>query len=44
MDEKTLKQAGAKGMMKAGKTGVQVIIGLKVQGVADATREYLKQK
>ena len=44
VDEKTLKQAGAKGMMKAGKTGVQVIIGLKVQGVADATREYLKQK
>lgn len=44
VDEKTLKQAGAKGMMKAGKTGVQVIIGLKVQGVADAAREYLKQK
>lgn len=43
VDEKTLKQAGAKGMMKAGKTGVQVIIGLKVQGVADAAREYLKQ-
>ena len=44
VDEKTLKQAGAKGMMKAGKTGVQVIIGLKVQSVADAAREYLKQK
>jgi PTS system N-acetylglucosamine-specific IIC component len=44
VDEKTLKQAGAKGMMKAGKTGVQVIIGLKVQSVADASREYLKQK
>ena len=43
VDEKTLKQAGAKGMMKAGKAGVQVIIGLKVQSVADATREYLKQ-
>lgn len=43
VDEKTLKQAGAKGMMKAGKTGVQVIIGLKVQSVADAAREYLKQ-
>lgn len=44
VDGKTLKQAGAKGMMKAGKTGVQVIIGLKVQSVADAAREYLKQK
>ena len=44
VDEKILKQAGAKGMMKAGKTGVQVIIGLKVQSVADAAREYLKQK
>ena len=44
VDEKTLKQAGAKGMMKAGKTGVHVIIGLKVQSVADAAREYLKQK
>lgn len=43
VDEKTLKQAGAKGMMKAGKAGVQVIIGLKVQSVADAAREYLKQ-
>lgn len=44
VDGKTLKQAGAKGMMKAGKTGVQVIIGLKVQSVADAAREYLKQQ
>lgn len=43
VDEAVFKPAGAKGVMKAGKNGVQVIIGLKVQSVADAAREYLKQ-
>ena len=38
MDEKILKDAGVKGVMKTGKNGVQVIIGLKVQAVADAIR------
>ena len=43
VDNEVFKPAGAKGVMKAGKTGIQVIIGLKVQSVADAAREYLKQ-
>ena len=44
MDEAVFKPAGAKGVMKAGKNGVQVTIGLKVQSVADAAREYLKNQ
>jgi PTS system N-acetylglucosamine-specific IIC component len=44
VDDAVFKPAGAKGVMKAGKTGVQVIIGLKVQSVADAAREYLKNQ
>ena len=40
-DEKRLKAAGAKGTIKAGKNGLQVIIGLKVQAVADALGNVL---
>ena len=39
VDERTLKAAGAKGVIKPGKNSVQVIIGLKVQAVADAMRK-----
>ncbi|MBQ7535697.1 MAG: PTS transporter subunit EIIC [Stomatobaculum sp.] len=42
MNEQTLKGAGAKGVIKLGKNSVQVIIGLKVQAVADAVRSRLK--
>ena len=38
VDERILKAAGAKGVIKPGKNSVQVIIGLKVQAVADAMR------
>ena len=38
VDERILKSAGAKGVIKPGKNSVQVIIGLKVQAVADAMR------
>ena len=36
VDEKVLKAAGARGVMKPGRNSVQVIIGMKVQAVADA--------
>ena len=42
MNEQLLKRAGAKGVIKLGKNSVQVIIGLKVQAVADAVRNRLK--
>ena len=42
MNEQLLKRAGAKGVIKLGKNSVQVIIGLKVQAVADAVRNCLK--
>ena len=42
MNEQLLKRAGAKGVIKLGKNSVQVIIGLKVQAVADAVRSCLK--
>ena len=42
MNEQLLKRAGAKGVIKLGKNSVQVIIGLKVQAVADAVRSRLK--
>ena len=41
LNEAALKAAGAKGVVKLGKTGVQVIIGLKVQAVADALKNLL---
>ncbi len=37
-----LKQAGARGVMKPGKNSVQVIIGTKVQQVAEALRPLVK--
>ena len=42
LNESALKAAGAKGVVKLGKTSVQVIIGLKVQAVADALKNLLK--
>ena len=42
LDEPALKAAGAKGVLKPGKNSVQVVIGLKVQAVADALREELR--
>ena len=36
VDDKVIKSAGVAGVMKPGKTSVQVIIGPKVQFVADA--------
>ena len=42
VDEKRLKSAGAKGVMKPGGGSVQVVIGVKVQSVADALREKMK--
>ena len=41
MNEQLLKRAGAKGVIKLGKNSLQVIIGLKVQAVADAVRSRL---
>ena len=38
IDEDAIKAAGAKGIMKIGKNGLQVIIGLNVQSVADALK------
>ena len=40
--DETLKKAGAKGVMRPGKQSVQVIIGTKVQHVADAMRERIR--
>jgi len=42
VDEKRLKSAGAKGVMKPGGGSVQVVIGVKVQSVADALREKME--
>ena len=39
VSEAILKKSGAKGVIKTGKTSLQVIIGMKVQSVADAIRE-----
>ena len=38
---RSAKTAGAKAVMKTGKNSVQVVIGMKVQAVADAVREFL---
>ncbi len=38
IDEEAIRAAGAKGIMKMGKNGLQVIIGLNVQSVADALK------
>lgn len=42
VDEKRLKEAGAKGVIMLGENSVQVVIGMKVQKVADALDEQLK--
>ena len=38
-----LMAAGAKGVIRPGKNSVQVVIGLKVQSVADALRDMIKE-
>ena len=42
VQDAALKKAGARGVVRLGDTAVQVIIGLKVQAVADALREKLR--
>ena len=44
LDEKILKAAGARGVMKTGGNSAQVIIGLKVEAVADAMRERMQMQ
>ena len=41
VNDALLRASGAKGVMHPGKNSVQVVIGMKVQGVADAVRERL---
>lgn len=43
VDEKTLKQTGARGVMRISKTNVQVIIGTSVEFLAEAIKERLKK-
>ena len=40
---KTLKQTGARGVMRISKTNVQVIIGTSVEFLAEAIKERLKK-
>ena len=42
VNDQTLRAAGAKGVVHLGETGVQVVIGLKVQEAAEALRAMLK--
>lgn len=44
VDGRKLKAAGAKGVIKLGQNNVQVVIGLKVQEVADALRGMIGKK
>ena len=41
VDDKVIKKAGGKAVIRPGKNSVQVVIGLKVQSVADAARAQL---
>ena len=41
VDEKKIKSAGVAGVMRPGKTSVQVIVGTKVQFVADEMKKML---
>ncbi len=41
VDDGLLKASGAKAVMKTGAESLQVVIGMKVQGVADAMRERM---
>lgn len=43
VDEKTLKQTGARGVMRISKTNVQVIIGTSVEFLAEAIKDRLKK-
>lgn len=43
VDEKTLKQTGARGVMRISKTNVQVIIGTSVEFLAEAMKDRLKK-
>ena len=42
ISEKIIMSSGAKGVMKIGKTGLQVVVGLNVQSAADALSAYVK--
>ena len=42
VNEKTIKSAGVAGVMRPGKTEVQVIVGVQVQHVADEIKKLLK--
>ena len=42
MDEKKIKASGAAGVVRPGKTSVQVIIGPKVQFVADEFKKLVR--
>ena len=44
MDEKKIKSAGVAGVIRPSKTAVQVIIGTKVQFVADEFKKLAKNK
>ncbi|MGE7688490.1 N-acetylglucosamine-specific PTS transporter subunit IIBC [Lysinibacillus sp. NPDC097214] len=43
VDEKTLKQTGARGVMRISKTNVQVVIGTSVEFLAEAMKDRLKK-
>ncbi|MCA0970913.1 N-acetylglucosamine-specific PTS transporter subunit IIBC [Halobacillus litoralis] len=43
IDEKAIKQNGARGVMKVGKTNLQVIVGTSVEFVAEAMRKRMEQ-
>ncbi|MGL6229419.1 MAG: glucose PTS transporter subunit EIIB, partial [Culicoidibacterales bacterium] len=43
IDEKELKKLGAKGVMKLNKTTAQVIVGTKVEFVAEGIKAVLKK-
>lgn len=43
VDEKTLKQTGARGVMRISKTNVQVVIGTSVEFLAEAIKDRLKK-
>ena len=40
VDEAKIKAAGAKGIIKPGKTSIQIVIGMKVQFVADEMKKF----
>ena len=44
VDADKLKQAGAKAVVKTGACSVQVVIGLKVQKVADELRKLMERR